>query len=437
MSDFHWLVVAATGIAALIIHAEDARANIQCSPGSAEVLDVGSGRDAGYKCAPTSFNKWVAHAVSTNNHYGVGWASDREVAIQNALRSCEKYSQGQTCAMKSVQRVSSERELQAIRARAQSLQDKLRLQPQPTRVARPAPGPRNESVSRVSKQEAIERHSQTKPAPVAHPPTVRQSRATLEPTPEKILVPLREPNPDEKWIVFEEDGTIRAIEGIEHLYIYYALKGIGWPYKERTPPKPIARNTVDQVAPRIPASKGARHGYGIDHTRKLSAWAEARNQLLIFRARNVASMQYDADPDFTTKPERVSLDKDGLWVSDEGQSIGVGRSMSDLHTVPAGSKDTFRNERGREISIAGVVARDGSPIKIDGRYVIGDFDLQIVVEKKGANRIYENVLTDPKDEPAYITALNEWLNAGVDPARQKPWVRHGPEATFKGLPPRD
>jgi RHS repeat-associated protein len=42
----------------------------------------------------------------------------------------------------------------------------------------------------------------------------------------------RQPDPDEKYIITEPDGTVRHIDGTDELQKYYNEKGIKWPYKD-------------------------------------------------------------------------------------------------------------------------------------------------------------------------------------------------------------
>jgi outer membrane immunogenic protein len=242
-----------------------------------------------------------------------------------------------------------------------------------------------------------------------------------------ILISYRIPADQEKWLVFEEDGTIRMIEGIWNLYVYYHQKSLPWPYITRKgpymPDHPAGKNpdpstySINEVAPTIGPEKAPELGMSTDHATKWAAWAKDNQELDIIRASNPASLQHQNDPNAMAKPAEIYVKEDGTWTDDKRQSYhGIKRSLTDVHTNPKTGWVEWKKP------LPHSKRTQSEPIVIDGKRVFADTDVQAAF-KKGQNGKYGPVLTD---RSGWIERINAHLGSVQ--------VRHAVEATYKGLP---
>jgi hypothetical protein len=230
---------------------------------------------------------------------------------------------------------------------------------------------------------------------------------------------------DKKWIIFEEDGTIRCVVGAWNLWVYTQKKGIKWGY-DRKPRAPAGKNpdpktySIDSVAREIKPKDAPELGWTPQEAEKAVRWTKAKGELLAFRASQPASLAH-LNKNVITKPLEYYVTADGDRTEDASRRAPGSPPLStaNLHVSETTGK---------------LVDNSGDVFKIDDKEVIADRDLAFVV-KKGADGIYDTVITDPKDDPpgvpTWISSFNEWMNQGVDRDLQIAYVRHAADFTYK------
>lgn len=205
---------------------------------------------------------------------------------------------------------------------------------------------------------------------------------------------------------------------------------------------------IDHIAPPQPVEDAAnKSGMLPEHVKALVEFARDQRLLIIIRASNVSSIQHYKNPDFIAKPAEVYLTKNGSWTLDKTRSLaGLSISMKEFHTDREGDNAGKVVDNPRDPDTKQIVESRRAPIKIDGKFVHADYDLQGVyriessskykVEAGGTYKAAQNNETSKGDEKIekVITDTREFLktiNDRITP--NKPMFQHGDQDGFMQL----
>lgn len=147
------------------------------------------------------------------------------------------------------------------------------------------------------------------------------------------------------------------------------------------PEAPPKKANLDEFAPKRSAEQAAEEcGMNPDHVRNLSERTADNGEMSVIRASNPESLKHQANDDMVAKPvtEKRKTAKDG-------------------------------EHAGK------VVDSEGKPVKIDGKEVHGDYDMQGVY-KKNEDGTFDKVDTDPTP---FVNGMND------DVTPDKPMFQHG------------